>query len=91
MIKKIPYILPIMAFFCLFFAKKTNEKAARRLVSKILPKPTLLEMQFQSLYDRIENCHCRFVFDSFLFKKYVNAKNENGKLTFASCFFTENR
>jgi hypothetical protein len=51
------------------FAKiKTNEKAATFSIQNIA-KPTLLEMQFQSLYDRIENCHCRFVFDSFLFKK----------------------
>jgi hypothetical protein len=63
--------------FVLLKSKQTKKQ--RRLVSKIA-KTTLLEMQFQSLYDRIENTADLYLIHSY--SKIINAKKRKTNICF---------
>lgn len=92
MIKKIPYyILPIMAFFLFVFAKiKTNEKAATFSIQNIAKTYTAGNAISISFTTESKTATADLYLIHSYSKIIVNAKNENGKLTFKlPLFFTE--
>lgn len=92
MIKKIPYyILPIMAFFLFVFAKiKTNEKAATFSLQNIAKTYTAGNAISISFTTESKTATADLYLMHSYSKIIVNAKNENGKLTFKlPLFFTE--
>lgn len=92
MIKKIPYyILPIMAFFLFVFAKiKTNEKAATFSIQNIAKTYTAGNAISISFTTESKTATADLYLIHSYSKIIVNAKNENGKLTFKlPLFFAE--
>jgi len=92
MIKKIPYyILPIMAFFLFVFAKiKTDEKAATFSIQNITKTYTAGNAISISFTTESKTATADLYLIHSYSKIIINAKNENGKLTFKlPLFFTE--